>query len=249
MSKSISFDILFSIFTLLPVKSLLRFRCLSKSFRSLIDSPEFINSHLNLPSQTNQNRKLVLGDWDLEGCIYIIDIDNSPITSLLKIEHKLKPLVETPDNFIPVNPDSVFGSCNGVVSLYNKEGITLWNPSTNKFKSFPLRITKEFTLFNGFGYDPISDDYKAIMVTKQFSEDFLRVLIYSVKNNSLRRIQDPNTYHNYYEHSGVLVGSVLHWVARPSYDRSLFCNFILAFDLRDETFREVPLPFHCRGIQ
>ncbi|XP_050211814.1 F-box protein CPR1-like [Mercurialis annua] len=250
MSKPISMDILFSIFTFLPVKSLLRFRCLSKSFFFLIDSPEFINSHLNLPSQTDQNRKLVLGDCHLEGYIYIIDIDNSPITSPVKIERRFKPSVKTPDNFIPVNPDGVFGSCNGVVAMYNKEGITLLNPSTNRFKSFPLWIVD--ILYNGFGYDSVSDDYKVVMVTKLFSEDFLRVMIYSVKNNSLRRIQDlhspePNSYRDYYEYSGVLVGSFLHWVARPRYDESsndgsLYYNFILAFDLRDEKFHEVPLP-------
>ncbi|XP_050211810.1 F-box protein CPR1-like [Mercurialis annua] len=162
----------------------------------------------------------------------------------------LKPLVKTPDNFIPVNPDGVFGSCNGVVAMYNKEGITLLNPSTNRFKSFPLWIVD--ILYNGFGYDPISDDYKVVMVTKLFSEEFLRVMIYSVKNNSLRRIQDlhspePNWYRYNYEYSGILVGSFLHWVASPRYDEccsdgSVFYNFILAFDLRDETFREVPLP-------
>ncbi|XP_050238923.1 F-box protein CPR1-like [Mercurialis annua] len=253
MSESLSVDILPSIFSLLPVKSLLRFRSLSKFCRSLIDSPEFINSHR---PQTNLHRKLVLADWRLDGCTHTIDIDPDPsllseylddslIISPLKIKSRRKPFVETPDSFIPVNPDGVFGSCNGVVAIYNKQGITLWNPSTNKFKSFPLWVVD--ILFDGFGYDPVSDDYKVIMVTKLYSEDFLRVMIYSVKNNSLRRIQDlhspePNSCRDNYEYSGVLVGSFLHWIAHPRDEGSSFYNFILAFDLSGETFHEVPLP-------
>ncbi|XP_050238278.1 F-box protein CPR1-like [Mercurialis annua] len=213
MSESVAADILFTIFTLLPVKSLMRFRSLSKFSRSLIDSPEFINSYQTLPSQTNHNRKLVLADWHPEGCIFTIVIDNSPTISPLKIKRMRKPLVKTSHNFIPVNPNGVFGSFNIV--------------------------------FDGFGYDSVSDDYKVIMVTKLFSEDFLRVMIYSVKNNSFRRIQDLHSPEakccKNYEYSGVLVGSFLHWIAHPRNKGSSFCNFILAFHLSDETFREVPL--------
>ncbi|XP_050229026.1 F-box protein CPR1-like [Mercurialis annua] len=239
MSERFSLEILFTIFTHLPVKSLMRFRCVSKSCCSLIDSPEFTNAHPDL----NNNRKLILGDWHLEGWIYLIDLDASPLISPLNIERLRKPSVETPDNFIPINPDGVFGSCNGVVAMYNKQGISLWNPSTNMFKSFPLWIVD--IVFDGFGYDSVSGDYKVIMLTKLFSEDFLRVMIYSVKNNSLRRIDDlhsPVPYAYDYEISGVLVGFVLHWVAHPRGVVSAYHNFILAFDLRDETFHQVPQP-------
>ncbi|XP_050229498.1 F-box protein CPR1-like [Mercurialis annua] len=129
--------------------------------------------------------------------------------------------------------------------MYNEQGISLWNTSTNKFKSFPLWIVD--IQLDGFGYDSVSYDYKVVMVTKLFSEDFLRVMIYSVKTNSLRRIQDlhglePFSTRLNYDHSGVLVGSFLHWVAHPLNERTAYHNFILAFDLRDEKFRKVPQP-------
>ncbi|XP_050229497.1 F-box protein CPR1-like [Mercurialis annua] len=242
MSESLPLDILFIIFTFLPLKSLMRFKCLSKSFRSLIDSPQFANSR---QYDLNIHRKLIVADHHLDGFIYIIDLDTSPLTTPLNIRCRQKPTVKTPDDFIPINHGGLFGSCNGVVAMYNEQGISLWNTSNNRFKSFPLWIVD--IVFDGFGYDSVSDDYKVVMLTKLFSEDFLRVMVYSVKTNSLRRIQDlhipePNIYRYNYEYSGVLVGSFLHWIAHPRDESTAYHNFILAFDLRDETFRQVPQP-------
>ncbi|XP_015583449.1 uncharacterized protein LOC107262399 [Ricinus communis] len=80
MSKSVRDDVVFDILSSLPVKTLLRFRCLSKSFCSLIDSPDFINSHLNLSVKTTTNR-LLLAD-EFTGSVYGVDVD-SPALSYL----------------------------------------------------------------------------------------------------------------------------------------------------------------------
>ena len=49
------YDILLNILTNLPVKSVLRFRCISKTWDSSITTPTFISTHLNLNLNLNNN--------------------------------------------------------------------------------------------------------------------------------------------------------------------------------------------------
>lgn len=57
-------DIMMDILSRLPGKSLLRFKCVSKPFCSLIDSPELIKLHLNRSMETKSNLSLILIGWD-----------------------------------------------------------------------------------------------------------------------------------------------------------------------------------------
>lgn len=59
MSDYLPNEVLVDILVRVPVKSLLRFRCVSKKWNSLISSPAFINTHLNraLFQQTNGDDK------------------------------------------------------------------------------------------------------------------------------------------------------------------------------------------------
>ncbi|KAL3721379.1 hypothetical protein ACJRO7_033810 [Eucalyptus globulus] len=47
----------------LPVKSLLRFRCICQSWRSTIDSPRFVALHLNHSALDVSNRHLACVEW------------------------------------------------------------------------------------------------------------------------------------------------------------------------------------------
>uniref|UniRef100_A0A7N2LI43 F-box domain-containing protein n=1 Tax=Quercus lobata TaxID=97700 RepID=A0A7N2LI43_QUELO len=54
------YDIVLSILRRLPVKSVIRFKCVSKSLDSSITSPDFIYAHLNQNNNNNNETKMMM---------------------------------------------------------------------------------------------------------------------------------------------------------------------------------------------
>ncbi|XP_050234395.1 F-box protein CPR1-like [Mercurialis annua] len=244
MSEELHVDIMFDILTLLPIKSILRFRCLSKYYCGLIDGPDFINYHLNL-TKSKSNGLLIFNEVHQDGSIYQLDLD-SRFRRTLKLEMQRVPFLKHSCDSNVLYGD-MFGSCNGLVAMYNHQGITLWNPST-KSQQLVRKFWTGDIRFDGFGYDAAANDYKVVIITKEDSETLFRVMIYSLKDNSSTRIQDLETpspnYDKYYNNlMSVFVGSSLHWVVIPREEpMSVYHNILLAFDLRNRQFNEVLQP-------
>uniref|UniRef100_A0A2N9IDC3 F-box domain-containing protein n=1 Tax=Fagus sylvatica TaxID=28930 RepID=A0A2N9IDC3_FAGSY len=231
-------EVILEILSRLPVKPLLRFRCVSKPWLALIDSPEFIKFHLKHSLTTNTNLSLILRSSKL----YSSDFDS--LDGAIELDHPLK----TPGYGI-----DICGSCNGLLCLSNSEDdVALWNPSTRKFKKLPV-TTMDFPdglqgLFYcksvyGFGYDETSDDYKVLKLFQLFVGDDTNsvVKVYSLKNDSWNKVPDC-PYNLYYPCSfGTLASGALHWLVNPKV-KSDRTNLILAFDLAVEEYRLVPQP-------
>ncbi|XP_050234670.1 F-box protein CPR1-like [Mercurialis annua] len=245
--SELSFDILCDVLKLLPVKSLLRFRCLSKELCSLIDSPDFINLHLSQSNHTNTNRSLVAFQphiWP-NMSTYMIDLD---FLDYQRMECDLF----SENSIITYYYDhsknlAIFGSCNGLIALYHpNQGMLLWNPSTKKQRKLPdfwvgHEVCDPDYILDGFGYDCISDDYKVVRI--RIGHKRSRVMVYSVKRNSCRVIEEfpYNFIHSGSKRRcGTLVGSCLHWiVSKSGYSAD---PRIVAFNLEDERYQTVPIP-------
>ncbi|XP_050231507.1 F-box protein CPR1-like [Mercurialis annua] len=259
--SAIPFDNASDILKHLPVKSLLRFRCLSKAYCSLIDSRDFTNLHLSQSKSTNTNRFLFIAQTDLQQVnnkTYIMNLD-SPDYQHVEFDH---PFSVSSESSLGDKTDSyhldhlknvvIFGSCNGLIALYHPvQGMLLWNPSTKKQQKLPNfwgpdhKIHSSDHLLDGFGYDPVSDDYKLIRIrtANDEREKRSRAMVYSVKHNCSRRMEDfPYDVHQS-RNWGTLVGSCLHWIVyEPDdyvYDHD---KLIVAFNLEDERFGRVPIP-------
>ncbi|MCD7458883.1 hypothetical protein HAX54_039478 [Datura stramonium] len=235
-------EVIFEILSRLPVKSLLKFKSVSKSWLSLISSPEFIKSHLNLSANNKEytNHRLMLRisqpEYNLKEC---------PLKSLFYDEYVIEesnledyPMKNSSISF------SIEGSVNGLICLATEEKeLFLWNPSIRKYKRLPDFRTK-FMNANcftyGFGYDEIHSDYKIVRVFNLW-KDF-EVNIYSLKNDSWRRI---DCSHNVVglTNSGKFVNGKLHWATTTHLGFKEGWS-ITSFDLADEKWRKVERPYY-----
>ncbi|XP_012833178.1 PREDICTED: F-box/kelch-repeat protein At3g23880-like [Erythranthe guttata] len=177
----------------LPVKSLLRFRCVSKSWRALISSKRFIKAHLehSRKDTTNFTRHVIVSTSTPPGGIRLKHCSLPPLFCGL--------VADSSDVDFPitnrVGSVCIRGNCNGLVCVViDKKHIYLWNPSTRKFKEMPHAdadvdsnsddTTKAII---GFGFDESNEDYKVLAVFN-VGRDETNVKIYSLRTNSWKII-------------------------------------------------------------
>ncbi|PHT43878.1 hypothetical protein CQW23_17903 [Capsicum baccatum] len=146
-------EILTEILSRLPVKSLMRFKSVLKSWCSLISSPEFTKYHLSLSANNNKdftNHSVMLRIAQPE-----LNLKECPIMEETNLDYDMK----------KSGIDCVIeGSVNGLICLVNEaKELFLWNPAIRKYKKLPDFRTKwkdDGQCTYGFGYDYIHDDYK-----------------------------------------------------------------------------------------
>ncbi|KAL7085701.1 hypothetical protein ACP275_14G295000 [Erythranthe tilingii] len=210
-------EIIEEILTNLPVKSLIRFKCVSKQWCSIISSKSFIQEHLKKSMQFNRQH-LIYSSFDTKpndrnygGFDHTHQrLRSCSLNSFLDEPKKGCSKITTLDNH-PGNPDlfsqntkscnicpysvciRIIGSCNGLVLVtFNFKDIFLWNLSTRKFKSIPTTYFPKKSLYHkfqyGFGYDDSTDDYK--IVCTSFCAEPYQTKIYSLKTDSWKRIEN-----------------------------------------------------------
>jgi F-box interacting protein len=150
------------------------------------------------------------------------------------------------------------GSSNGVLCLSNmtlnyKRGLCLlWNPSIQKAISPKpnLPIHGSLNQSVGFGYEPVTDDYKLVRLVYPRGTDKIPynnvpplVEIYTLRTGIWRSITAPGPpYLMNMCASSVFMNGALHWPAntpRCLHCRCGFRNVIVWFNMKDEAFGEV----------
>ncbi|KAH9771369.1 F-box protein CPR1 [Citrus sinensis] len=237
-------DINIDILSRLSVKCLLRFKCVSKSFCSLIDSQEFIKIHLKRSIETNSNLSLILSGtpapildssryWG--GKIFSAGLDSLNLG--VELDHPFK-------NCKGRTP--IIDSCNGLIAFKNDEnGIALWNPSTEEHLILPKfwGDLKDFMVVDGFGYDAVNDDYKVVRLVQLVigNVGYTEIAVYSLRTNSWRRIRVDFPYYILHGWDGTFADGHVHWLVTNN-PEDYIENLIIAFNLKSEEFHEVPLP-------
>ncbi|OIT27853.1 PREDICTED: F-box/kelch-repeat protein At3g23880-like [Nicotiana attenuata] len=247
-------ELITEILSRLPVKTLVRFRSVSKSWLALVSSPEFVKTHLSVSANNKDytHHRLVLTaggnifssreiDYFLRDCS-LSSLRNDSVTEAFRLNYPMNK---------PHKSVTVVGSVNGLICLAIDDiDLFLWNPSVRRYKNLPhpRPTVYHFGWFKyGFGYDESNDDYKIVGIFRNHDNERLHhveIKIYSLKSNSWRSKSDIPDEMRFFE-TGKFVNGKLHWAGELHWPNNwaFHKNWnIISIDLADEKWGKVEQP-------
>nr|GMD25823.1 putative F-box protein At1g19160 [Ipomoea batatas] len=259
MGSKLSRDLVVDVFSRLPVKSLMRFKCVCKFFNDLITSDhDLMDKHYKFRKAKVDCVVLETGclfreycllykepsEYNEIGCIYF-DIPTTPKAQWVKCCQGLLCLISVRNSVIKLDRDD-----------YLSYDIWIYNPSIRKLKALPsvtvtYRPPSDAFVVNQFGFGISSDmTWKVVMLLEFCSIDddstiHQMTLVYSQVGGdswSLRQINsvtprcDLESENNDFYLKGRYYWRVDRFCVEP-YDR-----FLIWFDMNDEVFGTVRLP-------
>ncbi|PRQ52368.1 putative F-box domain, galactose oxidase/kelch, beta-propeller, F-box associated interaction [Rosa chinensis] len=239
-----SFDaIIIEILSWLPVKSLLRFRCVCKAWRALISQSYFIKKHL-IRTEINASFKLLVKESFVFRSIEYQALFNC-LSDDGTIPHRE---LDFPEINLPMFEFlymRIIGACNGLICLLldcETSTIMLWNPCTRDSQVLPQPpIIHRDLRFFGFGYDSTTDDYKVVLGC--WNSSYESVIVFTLKTGSWRKLQSLTKYFRVLS-IGRIVNEALHWLLYEPFEQPMFCpSRIVSFDLAEEKFHEIAFPY------
>ncbi|KAK1413539.1 hypothetical protein QVD17_35314 [Tagetes erecta] len=267
----IAFEIQAEIIKKLPFKSLIRFRSVSKAWKSLIHSHDFITYHSNhsikVPyilltydgsNSSMQNNGLSFANdgynYNKHTYVSIVDDETFPLQKVSLTLPRLVKMLQRP---------SVIGCSHGLLCLYNEDDcysgngtFVLWNLSIGNAVAVVVRDYVKYETVLGFGVCRETMDPKIVMITHgdsawdNESVNFtpLEVKVFALSTGAWRRPRcnlPSKSVKFYYRRNSVDVGGVLYWLACDTVIADCQirskCNLLVSFDITTEEFREVNL--------
>lgn len=223
----LTLDIHEQILIRLEVNDLIRFKSVCKSWHSLISDHRFIKSHL---------KHTYKKDFKCNEIGY---------KRINMICSRFSP------QYVPAFKCDLVGSSNGLVciSCFDSE-ILVANPSTREVKKLKNpQIHEPTALCFGFGYDSLIDDYKVVLGLRTKGAHNTRFLTLKLKTNVWEFIGELK-YTYVINTVGTLCNGTLHWLILDRNDTTKSNNsykkVILAFELSENKFKEIPQPEDAR---
>ncbi|KAK1374468.1 F-box domain-containing protein [Heracleum sosnowskyi] len=235
-----SADLIHKIFIWVPIKSLTKLKCVSKSWCKIIDDPLFALMQYDC------------GKVD-EKTLLLSTINHSESTTSLYAavcsddeEDRMIRAATVP--MVKVQTRSgIFGSCNGLLYFADAYAgsIVVSNPVRSQFTILPPTPFKMYCWESyysaiGLGFDSLTKTFKMVCTNQPGSTQI--TLVHTLGTSSWREVPSfPAYYCGHVDSRSVFVHGFLHWMM----DSSMIKNGrgrILAFDVSKETFEVVPHP-------
>ncbi|KAF7147743.1 hypothetical protein RHSIM_Rhsim03G0248900 [Rhododendron simsii] len=227
-------DLLPEILFLVPVKPLLKFKCVSKQWYSLITDSKFASNH----SRRNPSSSLISG-------IYFYDKPLA-LNSVSLHGHLSLPTLAFLDPVRKGSESRVVDSCNGLMMFSNGGGMhyIVCNPTTQKYITLPEpgRSTTYRSVGGQFGaylaFDPLKSlYYKVLLIShhsgvKESSDSYL-IHIYSSKTASWKEIHAKAPLGGSY-YCRVFWNGAIHWMNHD--------NVHIRFDVDTENLMGTVMP-------
>ncbi|XP_012844465.1 PREDICTED: putative F-box protein At1g33530 [Erythranthe guttata] len=209
------------------VKSLLRFKSVSKSWNSIISDPVFIQNHLQSSNNSPNNNIFVSSNTDgTDRGFPLVDFDVRK-SDAGKISE---------DN-IPNGYNSILCECNGVLLLGSRVEYALWNPSIRceMFLIYKYEFHEDYIVDYGICYDQITGDFKVVFIFPT------KYAIYSSNNNSLTKKNLGTNYHTIDGTGsglGIFVDGATYWILSDD----TISTHLVYFDPRTDEIKRMQKP-------
>jgi len=253
MSEQLPQDLQTAILVRLPVKSLLRFQCVSKSWKSLIRSTDFISMHTNHNESPNNYAHLVKGclnrihnekETDIGGILHRFD---DSFREFQKIKFPSQTGYKFFEEVLDCGRELILLTNTYTCKRGSFELFFLWNPAARMTMTLPTpcidvpNITEYCA--HGFGFDHTSNDYKVLRIV------YGDMVVYGVELFKLRTGAWESVTLNLIDNiripersSQAFVNGATHWVGVGGHSRRDGYLVVLLFDMSDEEFRVMKLP-------
>ncbi|GLT79699.1 hypothetical protein SLA2020_511780 [Shorea laevis] len=237
----LSFDIVVGILANLPVKSLMRFRCISKQCNFLISDSRFIKNHLqNMKSKDEHWDFILQRKWmDPEFLVLRIpsDLNGCEGAVLHAVETQAPQKIET--RLIQQSAE-----CDGMLCIPKGCSVLVWNPSTKVTRRIPGPPKPDRIDGIGFGYDCTIDDYKVVNIMRPRENRPTSIQSLRLRTGLWNTVQNHVNRDFYVEpEAGKSVNGCIYWIGNiQDVPRRSLSFLMVYFDLETEIVREEKFP-------
>ncbi|XP_014495688.1 F-box/kelch-repeat protein At3g23880-like [Vigna radiata var. radiata] len=252
MTGILPVELILEILSWLPVTNLMRFRCVSKTWKFLISNSYLMKLHLERSSKYSQILLLMSQRHERE---FLPRLGSLPCLIQNPEPSSWGRILQCPKPY-----EYLFGSCNGLLSLrdslstdeYEEHWVYFWNPAT-KICSGPsprLRLNFGIDLWRvidfGFGYDDRRDSYKVVAIILERRTLQISVWVYCMGDVCWRRPLMTIPAFLSFDRNGYSLNGTINWIGiywEESRTHKLQ-NQIFSYDLNNDTCRCLSVPEH-----
>ncbi|KAM5571047.1 F-box protein CPR1-like [Rosa sericea] len=263
-------DLIYEMVLRLPVKCLIRFSFVSKLWKAVIHSKDFIRKHRQRFNLNHLNDFALIRhhvESDPHDHFYSVAFSGDDTT--LEEERLKHPLYSLEESDRLGLQSGIVALCNGLILLHVRSkkydlGLFLWNPMISKHKMIPTPFKWARGKFSnrmyGLGYHSAEDDLKVLVLTEDYNNRSnslfgqinltMDLEVYSVALNRWKRIEKlpPSNLRIYVNHQSNMVSmndSCVAWLMRDNDQLDLY--MVVTFDLVKEEYQFFRVPILIRG--
>lgn len=223
-------ELIVEILSRVPVKALMRFRCVSQAWNSLIFDPTFIKSHLQLSSKNTHVLVTFVKRINPNGGVgHGSTRQGAALCSISNLLDNPSSTINDCYHHFNIN-QFVCGACNGLVCFFDfsdfgceliEYWVQFWNPATKVMSQVSPRlrlnssdyINYSYFVKCGFGFDDSCNTYKvvAILLDRKLQEREVRV--HCMGDTCWRKILTFPVFPILGGPDGKFAGGTLNWLA------------------------------------
>ncbi|KAK9077362.1 hypothetical protein SSX86_005699 [Deinandra increscens subsp. villosa] len=245
-------NVMFDVFSRLPVKTIITCKCVCKRWRGLVSDPYFVHLHLSRSSR-DQEALMIVEYQDLAFCnpqeVALKWVEMEPEHEHLDTIKSLKLKQCEPRKAAGSFALFAVGSLNGLVLCWsmNDGSLYMFNPVLEEYMTFPPFPPAPLRwCFMSFGYGfgvSTAGEYKVVHILINPDDTAVEIQVHTLGTNHWRRPrQTPHNNLNSMKIQcchGVYLNSHLYWLCDQGQ--------IYDFDLSTETSDLLPYPLEAPG--